>query len=191
MAGFKVGDFKGGSNTEPRKRAAASKPAAAPVEGGEEGTAAAEVPVPKTPGELYRERLAAADIGEAEANAVFDDVLTKGYYQEVTSIRGKRLVLRTRTYDDHIRTLGAVEVHSPRFQATQEELQARHNLAASLIEWNGTVYKPGKDAEKEFLTTMEAIRRMPAPLYAMLVNALVKFDAKMFVIFSDGAADSF
>lgn len=189
MSGFKVGDFKGGSNTEPRRRAAQTAKTEVATDAPPVADAAPEVP--KTPAQIYRERLEAASISEAEATAVFDDVISKGYYQETTEIRGKRLVLRTRTYEDHIRSLGAVEIHTPRFQATQEELQARHNLAASLVEWNGTVYKQGKDSEKEFNETMVAIRKLPAPVYAMLVKELVKFDARMYVIFSDGAADSF
>lgn len=194
---FKVGDFKGGSNTEPRKRATQtvpavepdSVPAPTPSEGGD--ATVAEPAAPRTPLEMYKDRLAAAGISEDDADSIFDDVLTKGYYQETFLIRGKTLVLRTRSYDDHVRSLGAVEVQSPKFQATQEELQARHNLAASLIEWNGTVYKHGKDADKEFYQTMDALKRMPIPVYTLLLNALVKFDAKMFVVFSDGAAESF
>lgn len=196
MSGFKVGDFKtSSSNTEPRRRTAQTAPVEAPVAVRTDAPVEAAVeeapPRKKTAAEMYRERLEAANISEAEANAIFDDVINKGYYQETYLIRGKPVVLRTRSYEDHIRSLGAIEIHSPKFQATQEELQARHNLAASLVEWNGKVYKPGANSDKEFLETMEAVRRMPTPVYTMLLNALVKFDAKMFVVFSDGAADSF
>lgn len=193
---FKVGDFKAGSNTEPRRRTTQTAPVAEPAVVSEStvGTPvdSVEAPqVPRTPLELYKDRLAAAGISEDDADAIFDDVMTKGYYQETFTIRGKPLVLRTRAYEDHVRSLGAVELQSPKFQATQEELQARHNLAASLVEWNGVVYKHGKDSDKEFYQTLEALRRMPVPIYTLLINALVKFDAKMFVVFSDGAADSF
>jgi len=110
----------------------------------------------------------------------------------LSSIRGRKAVLRTRTYEDHVRSLSAVEVQGPRFQATQEELQARHNLAASLVEWNGTVFKTsGGDVDKEFGATMQTIRKMASPVYSLLLAALVKFDAKIYVVFSDGAAESF
>lgn len=195
MANFKVGDFKTGSNTEPRRRTTQTPPApesAAAAEPIADAATEEMRPAPvKSLLEQYKDRLTAAGITEDEADAVFDDVLTKGYYQETFTIRGKPLVLRTRSYDDHVRSLAAVEMQSPKFQATQEELQARHNLAASLVEWNGTTYKFGKDSDKEFYATMEAIRRMPVPVYTLLLNALVKFDAKMFVVFSDGAAESF
>lgn len=190
MAGsFTVGDFRTPATAEPRREVSAT-PAPTP---------AVDVPVgdappaetPKTPAEVYAERLKDAGISRQEASDIFDDVLTKGYYQETITIKGRRAILRTRTYDDHVRALSAIEMNAPRFQATQEELQARHNLAASLVEWNGTVYKPGRDHEKEFETTMAAVKRFPGPVYAMLVAALVKFDAKMFVVFSDGATESF
>lgn len=180
--GFVVGDFKAAAAPEPRKKKSVDKVPAA--ETAAEGS-------PKSARQLYLERLAEAGISEAEANSVFDDVLTKGYYQETTTIRGRRLVLRTRRYEDHVRTLGAVEVQNPRFQTTQEELQARYNLAASLVEWNNVSYKKGGDSDAEFLAALDAVRALPTPVYSMLVAALVKFDAKIFLVFSEGAAESF
>lgn len=192
MAGsFTIGDFKASGNPEPRKRVEKVEK----VEKGAEKKAASEGASAsdelKTPRETYQLRLKEAAIEEDLANAVFDDVITRGYYQEESFIRGRKLVLRTRTYDDHTRTIGAVEYNSPKFQATQEEIQARYNLAASLVEWNGVVFKKGGDADAEFQATLEAIRKFPTPLYSLMIGALVKFDARMYVIFSDGAAESF
>ena len=185
MSDFKVGDFKSSGNAEARKTREA-KPKAAP-----EATAPAEADVKKTQVEIYKERLESAGITASEANAIFDDVINKGYYQETASIRGRKAIFRTRSYEDHVRSLGAVEVQSPRFQATQEELQARHNLAASLVEWNGTLFKKGGASDVEFAEAMQAIRKMASPVYSLLLAALVRFDAKVYVVFSDGAAESF
>ena len=183
---FSIGDFKGGSST-PR----ATAPVETPVPPAAAAEAAVVADAVKTPAERYNERLKDVGISKEEAAAIFDEVLTKGYYQETVSIRGRKAILRTRTYEDHIRALTAVETFSPRYQMSQEELHSRFNLAASLVEWNGTVYKKGGDSAAEFKATHEAVQRLPAPVYGILISELVKFDAKMFVVFSDGAADSF
>lgn len=192
MAGsFTVGDFRTPDVVEPRRDGPATP---APTPSPAVTAAPAEVEaaaVPKTPAELYAQRLEDAGISRKEAGDIFDDVLTKGFYQEVVNIKGRKAVLRTRAYEDHIRSLAAIETQAPRFQMTQEELQARYNLAASLVEWNGTVFKKGGDPDREFTETMNAVKRLPGPVYALLVAALVKFDARMFVVFSDGATESF
>lgn len=145
-----------------------------------------------TPAELYRKRLAEADISLEEASRVFDDMIAKGYYEKRVMIKGREAVFRTRTYEDHLRSVSAVEVANPKYAATQQELQSRFNLAASLASWAGTTFKtPSGDPEKEFASTMTAIRRMPAPIYALLLGELSKFDAKMFLIFSEGAVENF
>jgi len=175
---FTVGDFKPTPKSEERRDG--GKPA-------DEMAPAAELSV----AEKYAARLAEAGISQEEANAVFDDVMTKGYYQETVYIRGRKAVLRTRSYDDHVRSLTAIETQSPRFQVVQEDLQSRNNLAASLVEWNGVVYKNGKDPDREFGDTLAALRRLPGPVYSLLLAELVKFDAKTFVIFSEGATENF
>ena len=145
-----------------------------------------------TPAERYRKRLEEANISLATASAVFDDLIAKGYHEKRVLIKGREAVLRTRTYEDHLRSVSAVEIAAPRFSSTQDELQARYNLAASLISWNGTIYKTATgDAEKEFNATMAVLKKMPSPIYALLLGELSKFDAQMFVIFSEGALENF
>ncbi len=145
-----------------------------------------------TPAEAYRARLEKADIPFQEAAKVFDEMISKGYYEKRILIKGREAVLRTRTYEDHLRSVAAVESVGPKYAATQQELQSRHNLAASLVSWNGVTYKtPTGDPEKEFQTTMTALRRMPAPVYTLLLSQLAEFDARMFLIFSEGAVENF
>ncbi len=145
-----------------------------------------------TPAELYRKRLEEAEISFEEASRVFDDMIAKGYFEKRVVIKGREAIFRTRTYEDHLRSVSAVEAANPKYAATQSELQSRFNLAASLTSWAGTTYKtPNGDPEREFAATMAAIRRMPAPIYALLLGELSKFDAKMFLIFSEGAVENF
>ncbi len=145
-----------------------------------------------TPAERYRKRLKDADISMEYAGQAFDDLIARGYHELRVTVRGRTAVFRTRTYEDHLRSVSAIELASPRLAATQEELQARYNMAASLVSWNGVTYKhDGADAEREFTTTMAAIKKFPAPVYAMLLSELAKFDAKMYLVFSEGAVENF
>lgn len=145
-----------------------------------------------TPAEAYRKRLQDAEISMDYASKVFDDLLSKGYHELQVTVKNRVAIMRTRTYEDHIRAVSAIEIAGPRFSATQEELQARYNLAASLVSWNGVTYKTATgDTEKEFSATMAALKKMPAPVYSMLLAELAKFDSKMFLIFSEGAVENF
>ncbi len=193
---LQIGNFKPIDTPAPTATEAATPPATAPViDAGAQALEALESKLADetlTPAEKYRKRLSDADITIEEASAVFDDLLARGFYEKVVTIKGRQAVLRTRAYEDHLRSVSAVEIASPRYSSTQDELQARYNLAASLISWNGVTYKTANgDVEKEFNTTMAALKRMPAPIYALLLAELAQFDAKMFVIFSEGALENF
>lgn len=189
-----IGNFKSVSTPEPQTSAPVQE-AATQETPADTAMAALEEAVQTealTPAEKYRKRLADAKIDIGFASRVFDDLLSKGYYERRSLIKGREAVFRTRTYEDHVRSVSAVEVASPKFTATQDELQSRYNLAASLVSWNGVTYKTaGGDPEREFAATMTAIKRLPAPIYALLLAELAQFDAQMFVIFSEGALENF
>ena len=139
--------------------------------------------------EKYRKRLEEAKISLTVANAIYDAVLDKGFYEEYVRIRTNRAVFRTRTYDDQLRLQTALETFQPRMAHSHDELVARYNLAASLFEWQGKAYK--HDTEAEFEAVLQLIRKMPQPVVSMLYDALMKFDQKIMLVFSEGATDSF
>lgn len=142
-----------------------------------------------SPAERYEKMLARNEIDRNYASGVVDAILSKGYFEEYVHIRGKRATFRTRTYDDHLRLQSALEFEKPTLALSQDDLITRYNLAASLCEWNGKKYP--HDSDKDFETIMADIRKLPLPVFSMLARELSKFDAKMMLIFSEGAPDSF
>ena len=144
----------------------------------------------KTPAEEYRERLKKSDISFEEATQIFDDVMDKGYHEVVVKL-GKhgRAVFHTRQYSDHTRLQDQIERLAPKFAMITDDVINRYNLAASLHEWRGKII-PHND-EKDFAAALDLVFKMPGPAYALLVNELAKIDAKVMVIFSNGAAENF
>ena len=148
-----------------------------------------EPEVPKTTVELYQERLANAKITMAEAQTIIDAVLQKDYYEEFFEIRGQKGVLRTRSYEDLLRLQAAVETFKPSTQMSQDELMGRYNLAGSLSEWRTQKFKHETDAD--FQANLDRIKKFPGPIMALMIDQLAKFDAKVMIVFSEGATDSF
>ena len=142
-----------------------------------------------TPVERYRKRLGAAKISLADAAAIYDAVLEKGYYEEYVRIRDHRAVFRTRQYEDQLRLQTALEAREPRTALAHDEIVSRFNLAASLHEWMGRAL-PHKTSG-DFDAVLRLIERMPQPLVALLYDALAKFDYRVMLVFSEGATDSF
>jgi hypothetical protein len=143
-----------------------------------------------TPAEQYRERLKASEIPFEEAAQIYDDVMSKGYHESIVRL-GKtgRAVFHTRGYDDHIRLQDQLEKVAPKFSMVTDDIINRFNLAASLCEWHGKII-PHND-EKDFEAALALVRKLPGPAYALLVNELSKLDARVMVIFSDGATENF
>lgn len=152
---------------------------------------------PKTSSvDRYKRRLKLADVSEAQAMAVVDAVLSKGYYEEYVFLLGKRATFRTRVYEDSLRLQTDLERNAHlQLRISQSELISRHNLAASLYEWRGEpVSHEGKNAEERdaaFNKIMDWIARMPTPVVQMLYESLAKFDQRISVIFSEGCTDIF
>jgi hypothetical protein len=174
------------SETPPAQEAATPKEAPEALTTAEVATKATEE---LTPAERYRKRLEEAKISFATATAIYDAVLDKGFYEEYVKIRSNRAVLRTRTYEEQLRVQTALETYQPRMAVSQEELISRYNLAASLYEWKGKVIK--HETDEDFDAAMKMIQKMPAPLVGLLYDALAKFDARVMMVFSEGATDSF
>ena len=173
-----------------------SKPGNEPREPTKLETKAPETPIPeerevtKTPAEEYRDRLKASDISLEDATQIFDDVMDKGYHEVSVKLgRFGRAVFHTRQYSDHTRLQETIERLSPKFAMITDDIINRFNLAASLVEWRGKKI-PHQD-EKDFEAAMDLVMHMPGPAYALLVNELAKIDAKVMVVFSNGAAEAF
>jgi len=196
-----IGDFRPSTNAAPRSSEAASPPAPAPVsetpstedllkKTAEELKALDAAQKALTPAERYAARLKDAGVSQNVATAIYDAVLTKGFYEEYVRL-GKtgRAVFRTRMYEDALRLQTALERERPQLAMNQDDLITRYNLAASLSEWRGTVIPHNTDADFDAALTL--VRRLPAPLFSLLATELAKFDQKTLVVFSEGAAENF
>lgn len=204
MARPTIGDFRGAEQNKPR-------PPPATTQTTEEKPTAdirVEVEEPKpetvaqviaeatkdldflTPAEKYRDRLKQMKIDVKEAEAIYDAVLSKGYYEEYVRLRGnQRAVFRTRMYEDHLRLQTILEMQKPQLAISQDELITRYNLAASLYEWNG---KPLKhETDEDFDAVLLLVKKLPGPLFTVLSRELAKFDTKVMAVFDEGADENF
>jgi hypothetical protein len=191
----RIGDFRSKPDNAPRK--AAPEVAAGKAEDGVKDAPvedkasedAEKTEAEMTPKERYAQRLKDANIPLHIAQAIFDAVVSKGYYEEYVKVGAGRATLRTRLYDDHLRLQTALEAARPGLVLTQEDMITRYNLAASLYEWKGKAYK--HDTDDDFDAVMDEVKRLPAPIYSLMVQRLAEFDRKVMLVFSDGATDSF
>lgn len=205
MARPTIGDFRGSEQNKPRppppaEPAAPAVPVDPPAtEGAETPTAPAAAGVVDaltkdldflTPAERYRENLKRMKIELKEAEAIYDGVLTKGFYEEYVRIRGDhRAVFRTRMYEDHLRLQTVLEMQKPQLAISQDELITRYNLASSLYEWNGKQLK--HESDEDFDNVMKLVRKFPGPIFTLLSRELSKFDAKVMAVFDEGADENF
>jgi hypothetical protein len=149
-----------------------------------------EPPPPKTLAEQYADTLKLAGLSLKEAHGIFDAVMSKGYYEEYVRLPGnKRAAFRTRSYDDQLRAQTALEVARPQIDLTMVDILQRYNLAASLVEWNGKALK--HESDDDFDDVLKLVKKLPLPVYQILVRKLVAFDNKIAAVFADGAPDSF
>lgn len=187
-----VGNYRSAPGNAPRrdppKETAAPETVASSVTT-ETPEAAAKSEVELTSKERYAKRLEEAKISKDAANAIFDAVMSKDYYEEYVMVGKQRAVLRTRLYEDHLRLQTALELQRPGLVLSQEDMITRYNLAASLYEWKGVDYK--HDNDDDFDAVLTLLRRMPSPVYSLLAQKLAEFDQKVMLVFSEGATDSF
>lgn len=153
-----------------------------------------------TPAERWQKNLKDAEISEAQAFVILDDVIAKGYWEkEYPLFRGRlNVTFRTRDGQHRRRLQRALQEHSSNVSTlTFTEIVTRYNLAASL-----SVYKKTRlpfaaetatvdDVEEAFLKRYDFVGRLPAPVFDQLVEALVNFDKVVAAAFSEGAASGF
>lgn len=157
---------------------------AAPAPGAFETTATPEKEL--TPAEAYQKRLQEAGIDLYQARSIIDAIIVNGFHEESFTLAGRKGTFRTRSYADQMRVSKQLELENPATGYAQSDLIVRYNLAASLVEWAGHKY-----ASNLFEERLLALTGFSGPLVNLLSRELSKFDAKMMLIFSDGAIDSF
>lgn len=86
----------------------------------------------------YKKFLKEHEISETTAETIVDALLVKGFYEESIPLSKRvHMMLRTREHRDLLRLQATVQANPPLFQNVMDELTTRHNIAASLVEFNG------------------------------------------------------
>lgn len=135
----------------------------------------------------YEQLLRKLDIEPEEAAKIVDAILSQGFYEREFPINKRHgVTLRTRGVEDQERLQNSVENQIPRYALTINEMTARHNLAASLAEFNGVKFAPS-----EFKKAYAAVGKFPLPVFNALISRLAKFDQIMFTVLGEGAVENF
>ena len=137
----------------------------------------------------YLKNLAEGGISKGDAMLAYDDILEKGYIEHTFSIRGHKGVLRSRSYADTQRLTSAMEAVRPATNFGYDDIVNRYNLAASLCEWKGVTLK--HETTADFDAALKFITALPSPVFGVLLGELIQFDAKLTLIFGDGATEAF
>lgn len=219
-----IGEFESVPNNRPRKvepllTPSPVAPPSAPTEKqSAEGTVTAsdvakvagaleEALRPLTPEEKakrYLEGLAMVGVTQEEARSILDSVLFNEYYEETVTIgRGVTAVIRTRTYNDTQRMLRILEAEAPKMPVHYNDILARCNVAASLVEYNQKKFTApvrsdgmSRDAfkkleEEAFHDKVEYVLQLPTPVMSKLMNMVALFDSKILAVFDEGAPEDF
>lgn len=198
-----IGDFSGPQNNAPRKSPelqrkddpqtadAAIKEVAETQQARRENEERNRVP-------SYEEGLKEAGISLKEARVIIDSILFQQFYSETIQLSKQfEVVFRTRLYEDNIRAMKYLEVENPSYPQSINDLLARYNLAASLLQYGETSFEfPSKDTTKEqeeklFDIRLQFVKRLPIPVIMRLLAELNKFDYKVSAALADGAPEDF
>jgi len=149
---------------------------------------------PEGVAETYEGGLASVGLGLADARRIMEEILVKNCYQEVVYIASLPVTLRTRSYHDTVRLHRFMTAENPAYQASIQDVIARHNLAASLVKYGDTEFDFPEDeklAEKAFDKRMQFIETRNALVVGRLMKLVYDFDNKMAKVFADGAPQDF
>jgi hypothetical protein len=148
--------------------------------------------------EKYLKTLADHNIELKEARHVMEQMVTKGYYEESYKIGPATLTLRTRVYDDMMRSQRMLEVERPEYATAVQELLNRYNTAASLVRYGEHYFEHAdpmtaseEDMDKAFEPRLRFIRRQPHYVTLKMQQFCYDFDQKMIAIFGEGAPQDF
>lgn len=152
----------------------------------------------KSKEQLYEERLKAIGVTLKEARSIMEKMLTKGFYSEDFKIGPILVTVRTRIYQDMIRTQHALEMEKPDFSTGVNELLNRYNAAASLVKYGEYMFNhpdpmtATDDAiEEAFEERLKFLKRIPGLAATKIQQYVFEFDQKMMAVFGDGAPQDF
>ena len=123
-----------------------------------------------------------------------EQVLVNNYYEETFYIQSLPVVFRTRSYHDTVRLHQFLTAESPTYQASIQDLIARHNLASSLAKYGDKEFTFPDDARKSedaFDERMKFVETRAGFIVTRLMKLAYEFDTKLAKVFADGAPQDF
>ena len=122
---------------------------------------------------------------EDELASIFDEIIFSGEYVEEVLIRGKlRVSFRTRTAEEIRQITQVVDGTQAVYANTVESIRSLLQLQYALTSYQSKDLTSIKPEEKA-----KFIGQIPGPVVAMLLEALSKFDEKVFVACQEGEAN--
>ena len=157
---------------------------------------------PRTPEAIQKEFLEGLEevgLEPERARAIMDEVLSHGYYTESHSLRGKPLVVRSRSYRDTLRAQRFLEVENPTYAASMDEIVMRYNSAASLVQLGDRTFDHPEDREDATNEQVEAafekrrryLETLPSILVGKINTIVFNMDVKLSAVFAEGAPEDF
>jgi len=149
---------------------------------------------PEGVAETYEEGLKKVGLTLADARAIMEQVLVNNFYEETYYIQSLPVTFRTRSYHDTVRLHKFLTAESPVYQASIQDLIARHNLAAALKKYGDREFAFPDDASKAedaFDERMTFVESRVEHVTTRLMKLAYKFDEKLTKVFADGAPQDF
>jgi len=136
----------------------------------------------------YDEKLKAHDISKEEAMTIVADMFEKGFHEKTYNVVGSHVtvIFRTRLQEDQDRVLARIESDAPHYPTTVNNLVAKHNLSASMMEFMGKDFRKKKVQER-----YDYISLLPDIVTRVLVKKLTRFDDMMLDVMDEGAISNF
>lgn len=148
----------------------------------------------------YLEGLKKVGLTISRARALMDEMLEHDYCTETHQWRkNKKVVIRTRSYKDTLRTQRYLEVESPTYAANVDEIIMRYNTAASLVRYGDHTFKHPEDnpeasdeeIEDAFQIRLRFVERLPNVVMGKLGTLVHNMDVRMAAVFAEGAPEDF
>ena len=146
----------------------------------------------------YEERVKTFGLSIDQALKIVDDLALGGAYQEDARLsKSVKVTLVTRTTRFNSFLAREIDMADPKKMGRMNQLMSEWQLAASLERYGDQPMAPLSDEMKDdvWAKVLQARRawvlRLPGPIFMALCTLLVKFDAKILTVLSDGYEANF
>lgn len=138
----------------------------------------------------YEQRLKEINITMGDAAKIIDDLMTEGEFQKTYKLTKKtQVTFRTRGFRDQERLQNKIEEERPNYLGTVGMLMSRMNLASSLAQMGDKKFV--LDPKGEPKAAMQFVRKLPYPIFNLLLQKLSKFDELVMTVLDEGAVENF